>query len=102
LEVSIVDESSEEPDERLVVLIVTLGRDIVVLEVLLSVESNLLSFDFTVLNVNLVSDKHNRDALTDSGEILVPLGHVGVGDTGAHIEHDDTTVAANAKHRINS
>ena len=96
MEVAIVDKTSEEPDERLVVLVVTLSRDIVVLEILLSVESDLLSFNLAVLNVDLVSYKHNWDALTNASQIFVPLGHVGVGNTRADIEHDDSTVAANA------
>ena len=58
-------------------------------------ESDLLGLDLAILDVDLVSDEHDRDALADSGKVLVPLGHVGVGNAGAHIEHDDTAVAAN-------
>jgi len=76
-------------------LIVALGRDVVVLEVLLAVESDLLGLHFSVAHVDLVANEDNGDSLTDTGQILVPLGHVGVGDTGAHIEHDDAAVAAN-------
>lgn len=75
------DESSEEPDEGLLELVVGLGRDIVVLEVLLSVEGDLLGLDLSVLNVDLVSNKNDGDVLADSHEILVPLGYVLIGDS---------------------
>ena len=96
-QVGVSNESSQEPDEWLLKLIVRLGRDIVVLEVLLSVESDLLGLDLSVLHIDLVSDQDNWDVLTDSDEILVPLGDILVGDSSAHIEHDDTAVTSNAK-----
>ena len=92
-EVDIVDHSAEEPDERLLELIVALGRDIVVLEVLLAMEGDLLGLNFAITNIDFVTDEDDRDGLADTGEILVPLGDVGVGDTRADIEHDDTAVA---------
>ena len=91
--VDIVDHSAEEPDERLLELIVALGRDIVVLEVLLAMEGDLLGLNFAITNIDFVTDEDDRDGLADTGEILVPLGDVGVGDTRADIEHDDTAVA---------
>jgi hypothetical protein len=100
-QVGVSDESSEEPDEGLLELIVALCRDIVVLEVLLSVEGDLLGLDLSVLDVDLVANQDNWDVLTDSDEILVPLGNVLVGDSGADIEHDDSAVTANAKYMIN-
>ena len=92
-EVDIVDHSAEEPDERLLELIVALGRDIVVLEVLLAMEGDLLGLNFAITNIDFVTDEDDRDGLANTGEILVPLGDVGVGDTRADIEHDDTAVA---------
>jgi len=92
-EVGVVHESSEEPDEWLLELVVGLGGDVVVLEVLLSVEGNLLGLDLSVLDVDLVTDEHNWDGLADTGQIFVPLGDVGVGDTGAGVEHDDTALS---------
>ena len=52
-------------------------------------ESDLAGLDFSVLLVNLVSDKNDGDVITDTGEILVPLGDILVGDSGGDIEHDD-------------
>ncbi len=93
-QVSVIDHSTEEPDEGLLKLIIALGGDVVVLQVLLAVEGDLLSLDLSVTHVDLVTDEDDGDAFANTGEIFVPLGHVGVSDTGAHIEHDDTTVAA--------
>ena len=90
------NESTEKPDEGLFKLIVAFGRDIVVLQVLLSVESDLLGLDLSVLDVDLVSNKDDGNVLADTDEILVPLGHVLVGDAGAHIEHDNGAISANA------
>jgi hypothetical protein len=94
-EVGVVHEAAEEPHKRLLELVVRLSTDVVVLEVLLAVEGNLLGFDFAVFDVDLVTDEHDGDVLADTGQILVPLGHIGVGDSGAHIEHDDAAVATN-------
>lgn len=94
-EVGIVGETTEKPDERLFELVVALGRDVIVLEVLLSVESDLLGFHFAVLHIDLVAYEYNWDVLANSGEILVPLGDVGVSDAGANVEHDDAAVSTN-------
>ena len=91
----LLGESSEEPDEWLLELVVGLGRDVVVLEVLLSVEGDLLGLDLSVLDVDLVTDQYNWDGLADTSQIFVPLGNVGVGDTGAGVEHDDTALSSN-------
>ena len=58
-------------------------------------EGDLLGLNLSVLDIDLVSDEHDGDVLAHSDEILVPLGDVLVGDSGAHIEHDDTAVASN-------
>ena len=63
-------------------------------------ESDLLGLNLSVLNVNLVSDQDNGNVLADTDEILVPLGNVSIGDTGAHIEHNDGAISANATYNI--
>jgi len=60
------------------------------------VESDLLGLDLAVLHIDLVSDENNGNVLADTDEILVPLGDILVGDAGAHIEHNDGAVSANA------
>jgi len=91
----LICESSEEPDERLFELIIGFGRDIIVLEILLSVENNLFGLNLSIFDINLVSDENNWNILAHSYKILVPFGHVLVGDPRAHIEHDDTALASN-------
>ena len=59
-------------------------------------ESDLLGLNLAVLHVDLVSNKDDRDVLANTDEILVPLGHILVGDAGAHIEHDNGAISANA------
>ena len=88
-------ESPEQPDEWFLELIVALGRDVVVLQILFPVESDLLSLDFPVLDVYLVADQADRDVLADSNQVLVPLWHVLVGDSCADVEHDNAAVASN-------
>lgn len=100
--VGVSDKSSEEPDEWLLELIVALGRDIVVLEVLLSVESDLLGLDLSVLNVNLVSNENDGDVLANSDEIFVPLGYVLIGNSRADVEHDNSAVSTDATIMVNT
>ncbi len=60
-------------------------------------ESDLFCFDLPVFDIHFVSDEADGNFLTDSSEVLVPFGHVLVGDSGADIEHDDSTLATDAK-----
>ena len=92
-QVGIVDHAAEEPDERLLELIVALGRDVVVLKVLLAVEGDLLGLDLAITDIDFVADKDDGDGLANTSQILVPLGDVGVSDARADIEHDNTAVA---------
>ena len=92
----LLDKLSEEPDEWFLKLIVALCRDIIVLKILLSMEGDLLGFDLSVLNIDLVAHQDNRDVLTDSDQVLVPLGHILVGNSAAHIEHNNSRMPSNA------
>ena len=93
-QVGVVGEAAQEPHEGLLELVVALGGDVVVLEVLLAVEGDLLGLDLAVLDIDLVAHEHDGDVLADASQVLVPLGHVGVGDARADVEHDDAAVAA--------
>ena len=55
-------------------------------------ESDLLGLDLSVLYIDLVTYKNNWDVLTNTGQVLVPLWHIRVGNSGADVEHDDTAV----------
>ena len=57
-------------------------------------EGNLLSLDLSVLNIDLITNQANWDAFTYSSEIFVPFGDVFVSDSGADIEHDDSSLAS--------
>ena len=56
-------------------------------------EGDLAGLDLSVLLVNLVSDENNGDVVTDTSEILIPLGDVLVGNSGGDIEHNDRGVS---------
>ena len=92
--VRIVSQTAQQPNKRLLKLVVRLSADIVVLQVLLSVEGDLLRLHFPVLHVDFITNQDNRDVLAHACQIFVPLGHVRVGDAGADVEHNDTAVAA--------
>lgn len=108
----VANELTGEPQEGLLEVVVGLGRNVVILEVLLAVESDGLGLDFALLNIDLVAAEDNGDVFADTDEITceevsyllkrwtmeemvltVPVGNVLVGNTGGDIEHDDTTLS---------
>lgn len=95
VQVGVSGEGSQDPEEWLFVLIVGFGRDIEVLKISLSVEGDLSGFDFSVLLIDFISNQHDGDVITDSGQVLIPLGHVFVGDSGGDVEHEDGGVGTN-------
>jgi hypothetical protein len=60
------DELSRQPQEGLLKVVVGLGRDIIVLEVLLAVESDCLGLDFALLHIDLVASKYDRDVFANT------------------------------------
>lgn len=46
-------------------------------------------------DINLVSTQDNRNSLTDTLEITMPVRNVLVRDLGRHVEHDDPTLTLN-------
>lgn len=58
-----------QPEERLLKVIIGLGRDVVVLKVLLPVESNSLGLHLSLLDINLVSGKDDGNILADADQI---------------------------------
>ena len=63
------DQLPGEPQEGLLEVVVGLGRDVVVLQVLLAVESDGLGLDFALLNVDLVAGQDDRDVFADADEV---------------------------------
>jgi len=93
LEVGVTNELAGEPEEGLLKVVVGLGADVVVLEVLLAVEGDVLGLHLAVLDVDLVTAEDDGDVVADTDQILVPGGDVLVGDAGGDIEHDDGALA---------
>lgn len=89
----VTGELAGQPKEWLLKVVVGLGRDIVVLEVLLAVESDGLGLDLALLHVDLVAAEDDRNLLADADQVTVPVGNVLVGDARGDIKHDDTALA---------
>jgi hypothetical protein len=106
----VADEFPGKPEEGLLEVVVGLGRDIVVLQVLLAVEGDGLGLDLALLHVDLVAGKDNGDVLADTNQVTwaglakfctallsrkrtVPVGDVLVCDTRGDVEHDDTALS---------
>lgn len=65
----VADEFPGEPEEGLLEVVVGLCRDVVVLEVLLSVEGDGLGLDLALLHVDLVAGEDDGDVLADADKI---------------------------------
>jgi len=89
----VADQLPREPQEGLLEVVVGLGRDVVVLEVLLAVEGDGLGLDLPLLHIHLVAGQDDGDVLANAHQVTVPVGHVLVGDARGDIEHDDAALA---------
>ena len=63
------------------------------LQVLLAMEGDGLRFDLSVLDVDLVAAEHDGYVLAHAHQVLVPGGHVFVGDARRDVKHDDGALA---------
>jgi len=95
LETRVANKLPSEPKEGFLEVVVGLGRDLEILKVLLSVESDGASLHFSLLDIDLVPAQHNGDVLAHSFKITVPVGHIFIRDSRRDVEHDDTTLALN-------
>jgi len=91
----VTHELSCQPQEGLLKVVVGLCGDVVVLEVLLSVECDSLGLHLSLLNIDFVSSKDDWDILADTDQVTVPVGNVLVRNTGSDIEHDNTALPIN-------
>lgn len=106
----VADEFPGEPEEGLLKVVVGLGRDVVVLKVLLAVEGDGLGLDLALLHVDLVAGEDDGDVLADTDQVTckmlercrtalvsqertVPVGDVLVCDARCDVEHDDTALS---------
>jgi hypothetical protein len=66
---SVANKLACKPQEWLLEVVVGLGGDIVVLEVLLAVERDGLGLDLALLHVDLVTAENNRDVLANADQV---------------------------------
>lgn len=69
LKSAVSDQFSGQPEEWLLEVVVGLSGDVVVLQVLLSVKCDSLSLDLSLLHVDLVTAKDNRDVFADTNNV---------------------------------
>lgn len=65
----VANQFAGQPEEWLLEVVVGLGRDIVVLKVLLAVEGNGLGLDLALLNVHLVAAEDDGNILADTNKV---------------------------------
>lgn len=68
-ETRVANELASQPQEGLLEVVVGLGRDVVVLQVLLAVEGDGLGLDLSLLDVDLVAAEDNWDVLANTDEV---------------------------------
>jgi len=93
VECGVTNKLPRKPQEWLLEVIVRLGTNLEVLQVLLAMEGDSASLYFPLLDIDFVSAKHDWDALADTLKVTMPVGHVLVRDTRRDIKHDDTALA---------
>merc|ERR1719329_434243 len=81
LQVGLIGEAASQPQEGLLEVVVASCTQIVVLQVPLAMELDVFCLHLTILHINLVPDQNNRDVLTHSNNVSVPVGHVLVSDS---------------------
>ena len=87
-----VNNLPSEPKEGLLKIVIGLGRDVVILEILLAVKHDGLGLDLPVLDVDLVAGEDDGNVLAHPDQVPVPVGDVLVCHSRGHIEHDDGTL----------
>lgn len=75
----VTSEGTEDVQEGLVDVVVRLGAEVIVGQILLAVEGDLLCRDFPVLAIDLVAHHDNRNLATNTLHIFVPDWNVPVG-----------------------
>lgn len=65
----VADQLASEPQEGLLEVVVGLGGDVVVLQVLLAVEGDGLGLHLTLLDIDLVTGEDDGDVLADTDEV---------------------------------
>lgn len=71
-ETGVANELASQPQEGLLEVVVGLGGDVVVLQVLLAVEGDGLGLDLSLLDVDLVAAEDDWDVLANTDEVTYP------------------------------
>ena len=93
LQVGVSGQLTREPQEGLLKVVIGLGRDIVVLQVLFAMESDGLGLDLAFLDIDLVSAQNDRNVFADANQVTVPVGYVLVRNSRSHIKHNNGTLS---------
>jgi len=91
----VADKLPGQPQEGFLKVVVGLGRDVVVLKVLLAVKDNLLGLHSAVLHVDLVAAENDWNVFADANNIAMPVRHILIGHSASYVEHDNRTLALN-------
>ena len=91
----ILAQLTEKVDEGLLIVVVGLDGNFVVGQRLTAVIGDLLRGNVTLSHVDLVTAQDNRNVGAHTANISVPVGHVSVGKTSSHVEHDDGGLTSN-------
>ena len=78
VQVRLATQLSRQPQERLLEVVVALGADVVVLQVLLAVECDVLSLDLAILDVNLPGSESNEARDGQVEHALLPHSTIGM------------------------
>jgi len=62
--------------ERFLKIVIALGRNFIVLQILLPVEGDLLGFHLPVLDINLVTAEDNGDVFTHPAQVPMPCRNI--------------------------
>ena len=74
LQIRVSKELSGKPEERLFKVVVTFGRNVLVLEVLS--DNNRFCLHFSVLNIHFVATQYNGDVFTHTYQISMPVRYI--------------------------
>jgi hypothetical protein len=74
----VADKLASEPEEGLLEVVVGLGGDVVVLQVLLAVEGDGLGLDLALLHVDLVTGEDDGDVLADTDKVTLKLKNISI------------------------
>lgn len=58
-------------------------------------EGDAFGLDFSILNIDLVSDQNHWDVFTNTDQITMPVRYILVSDTSGYIKHNYGTMSLN-------